>query len=231
VTTCNKAGLERYAHRWLDGRSYWPAGTEFKFYTEGFKVDCPGKDFTELAEFSEWKAKHANYAPPGWQWNVVGYAHKVFAAADALYDHDGVGVWLDADCVTFRKVPDDLIEQQLSGAYLACYQRTGLYTETGMWIMDCRHPEHRAFLDEWRNWYFSERYKKLGQWHDCMTLDETIRAFVKAGKIKVHNLSGEHHKTMHPQAKTELGKYIDHCKGDRKTAGISPENKSRRVSA
>jgi hypothetical protein len=32
---------------------------------------------------------------------------------------------------------------------------------------------------------------------------------------------------MHPQAKTEFGKYIDHCKGNRKFVGASPENVNR----
>ena len=65
------------------------------------------------------------------------------------------------------------------------------------------------------------------KWHDCATLDATIRWFLKEGSITVNNLSGEHGKAMHPQALTEFGKYIDHCKGPRKSEGVSPENKYR----
>lgn len=225
VTTSSKQGLEDYAFRWLEGRKNWPGGTEFLYYTEGFEVDCPGKDFRDLEAFSQWKLKHAAYVPPSWQWDFVKFSHKVFAACDALYDYEGIGVWLDADCVTFKKIPEGLIEKQLDGAYLACYQRTGLYTETGLWIMDCSHPEHRNFLDFWRGLYFSERFKDLPHWHDCLTLDATIRVF--GNRIKVKNLSGEFHKDPHPQAKTELGKYLDHCKGPRKVAGQSHENANR----
>lgn len=225
VTTCSKQGLEDYGHRWLDGRKKWPKGTDFQFYTEGFTVDCPGKDFRDLPEFSQWKLEHAYYIPSDWCWDVVRYANKVFAACDALYDYDGIGVWLDADCVTGVKVPKDLMKQQLDGHYLACYQRTGLYTETGLWIMDCSHPKHREFLDTWRAWYLSGQFKKLHHWHDCMILDATIRHF--GDSITVKNLSGEFHKDMHPQAKSALGKYIDHCKGTRKAQGFSPENKHR----
>ncbi len=227
VTTCHKQGLDDYGHRWLKGRKLWPKGTDFQFYTEGFAVDCPGKDFRDMPEFSQWKLEHAYYIAPDWPWEVVRYAHKVFAACDALYDYKGVGVWLDADCVTGVKIPKGLIEKQLDGAYLACYQRTGLYTETGLWIVDCSHPEHKAFLDAWRDWYFSGRFKKLQHWHDCMTLDATIRQF--GDRIKVKNLSGEFHKDLHPQAKTELGRYVDHCKGERKAAGFSPENVFRKA--
>jgi hypothetical protein len=64
-----------------------------------------------------------------------------------------------------------------------------------------------------------------------MTLDATIRAFVRDGLIKTHNLSGEFHKSMHPQAKTEFGQYFDHCKGPRKVVGVSPENEQRHKAA
>lgn len=225
VTTCNAKNLEAYGHRWLDSRKNWPAGTDFQFYTEGFEVDCPGKDFKDLARFQEWKASHKDYEAPGWEWDVVRYSHKVFAACDALYDYTGIGVWLDADCITYKPIPEGLVEAQLDGAYLACYQRTGIHTETGLWIMDCSHPIHKQFLDLWRSWYLLDEFKKLPQWHDCMTLD----ACIKQLNPPVKNLSGEHHLAAHPQAKTELGKYIDHCKGSRKSAGRSEENQFREV--
>lgn len=221
VTTCHKEGLESYGHRWLDSRKQWPKGTDFQFYTEGFSVDCPGKDLSQIPELVTWKRRHSDYRAPSWQWDVVRYSNKVFAAIDALYDYDGIGVWLDADCVTFKKIPKGLIEKRVEGSYLACYQRTGMYTETGFWIMDCRHKEHRLFLDTWKSLYLSDRFKDLPHWHDCLTLDATIRLT----GAKVTNLSGEAHKHMHPMAVTELGRYIDHCKGERKQQGRSPENR------
>lgn len=235
VTTANKAGLEQYAQRWLDSRKNWPKTADFWWYTEGYELprqadEAQGekitrRDFADLPEFSAWKARYKDYKPPGWAYNVVGYAHKVFAAIDALYDYDGVGVWLDADCVTYRHLPKGLIERQVDGVYLACYQRTGMWTETGFWVMNCAHPEHKAFLDAWKAWYLTDAFKQLHAWHDCITLDATIKQF--KDRVKVNNLSGAMAKEMHPMAVTELGRYIDHCKGQRKIAGVSPENKHR----
>lgn len=221
VTTCHKQGLEDYGQRWLDSRKNWPKKTEFVFYREGFEVDCPGKDFRELEQFSEWKLKHGFYRVPDWRFDVVRYAHKVFAACDALYDHKGIGVWLDADCVTYKKLPKGLIEKQVEGVYLAHYGRTGLYTETGLWVMDCSHPKHQEFLDAWRDWYLSGNFRRLPHWHDCTALDATIKRL----GVPTFNLSGEHAKAMHPMAVTELGRYIDHKKGARKAMKFSPENK------
>lgn len=230
VTTCHKAGFDEYGYRWLEGRQHWPAGTEFWFYTEGYDVPADGmtvRDLDQNEEFVAWKRKYRHYKTPGWQWDVAKYAHKVFAAIDALWDYDGIGVWLDADCVTYAPIPEGLVERQVEKAYIAHYGRTGMYTETGMWIVNCAHPEHKNFLATWKDIYHSEKFKVLPQWHDCFTLDATIRAFVRDGLIETNNLSGEHHKSMHPQAVTEFGKYIDHCKGQRKAAGASPENKQR----
>lgn len=222
VTTSSKAGFEQYGQRWLDSRVNWPADTEFIYYVEGFSVPCESKDFRDMPEFHEWKMKHVRYQAPGWKWQVVRYAHKVFAAIDALYDYEGVGVWLDADCVTYKPIPDGLIEKQVENAFIAHYGRTGFYTETGLWIMDCNDAQ-KPFFDYWRNIYVSERYKKFPEWTDCATLD----AAIKATQVPTNNLSGEHHMAQHPQALTELGQYIDHTKGQRKKTGISPENKFR----
>jgi hypothetical protein len=246
VTTMHKAGFDVYGKRWIDGKLKWPEGTEFHFYTEGYEVPySPGEEdliesagmcgdkrhwmqryeLNDLPEFVEWKMKHAGYIPPDWRFDVVKYACKVFAAVNSFRDYDGIGVWLDGDCVTYKDIPPGLIEKQVEDAYLACYQRTGLYTETGLWIVDCRHPEHKAFMDAFTGVYLTERYKALQAWHDCMVLDYTISNF--RDRIKVRNLSGEFSKHPHPQAMTELGAYIDHAKGTRKIAGRSPENKHR----
>ena len=225
VTTSHKAGLQQYGWRWLDGRKHWPKETDFHYYREGFELDCPGKDFSELEEFATWKARHAFYRSPDWRFDVVRFAHKVFAIHDALYEHKGIGVWLDADVVTHRKIPKGLIEKQVEGVYVAHYGRTGLYTETGLVVFDCAHEQHKQFLNAWREWYLSGRFRKAPQWHDCIGFDLAL----KQTKVPAFNLSGEHAKAMHPMAVTALGKYLDHCKGERKALGFSPENKFRKA--
>lgn len=226
VTTCHKQGFKQYGHRWLDGIKHWPA--ECLFYPEGFAVHCPGKDVSALADLTEWKKRYIHYEPPSWRWDVVKYAHKVFVAHDALRDYDGIGVWLDADCVTFRDIPEGLIETELGDAYIAHYGRTGHYTETGMWIVNCAHPAHKDFFAWWLQLYHSGNFTRLPEWHDCTTLDAAIKRFTFKGLITVKNLSGEHHLDMHPQSKAApFCGYIDHCKGERKKEGRSPENPNR----
>src|SRR6185437_4143789 len=121
--------------------------------------------------------------------------------------------------------PKGLIESQVKDVYAACYKRVGVHTETGFWVVNCAHPKHREFMDLLRDWYLSGHFKKFSQWHDCIAWD----AALKMTGLPVNDLSGEHGKSMHPQALSELGKYIDHQKGHRKALPQSPENKFRKA--
>jgi hypothetical protein len=235
VTTCHKQGFEDYGHRLLSSFHKWPAA-ELYWYTERYELPptidleqpshpVVSKSVADLTAFQEWKLKHAAYIAPSWQWDVVRFAHKVFAIAGALYDYTGIGVWIDADCVIHEDVPAGLIQSYVKDDYVACFQRTGMHTETGMIVFDCGHEKHQAFMDAWREWYHSENFKRLPMWTDCHTFDMTIR---RTG-VTANNLSGEFAKTMHPMARAEIAKYVDHCKGARKVAGRSKENVYRAV--
>lgn len=228
VTTAHKEGYEVYAHRLRDTWHLWPESAELYWYTEGYDVSGPritAIENTKLQSLQMFKSRFSNYRPPSYLFDVVRFSHKVYAAIDALIDYDGIGVWLDSDCVTLQQIPEGYIESLLpAGKYIGMFMRRGMYTETGFWIMDCRHEQHRAFLSTWQDWYDSRSFVGLSNWTDCETLDATVRKFMKAGLIEAYSLSGDQDIDGHPMAHVELAKYIDHCKGPRKIAGYSPEN-------
>lgn len=230
VTTVHLAGFEQYGYRWIESIKNWPKA-EFLMYAEDFATEAViCRRVEDLPRLVAFKERYANYVPPNWEFDIVRFANKVFAAYDAFYDYDGLCVWLDADCVTFQKLPKAFLEKQLpKGAFMSVLRRAGFHTETGFWLMDGKHPEKKAFLDTWVKWFEGDAFKELVQWHDCTTLDATLKLFEKDNRIEVHNLSGEWSKDMHPMARIELGRYIDHCKGNRKTAGMSPENPNRKM--
>lgn len=231
VTTCHKAGFDLYGYRALEGFERWPVGTELWWYTEGFNlpkrdgiVEIKTESILNLASFKE---KHGKYIAPNYLYDVVRFSNKVYAAHHALLDYKGIGVWMDADCVTLKDIPDGYIESHLQGAYISLFKRKGMYSETGFWVMDCSHPAHQEFMNTWIRWYDEDAFKGLDNWTDCETLDATIRFFEKNGAIKSVSMSGDFEKTMHPMAKVDLARYIDHCKGGRKNQGFSPENRFR----
>jgi hypothetical protein len=223
VTTCHKAGFDQYGHRWCESVGNWPAGTEFVMYGEGFGQINRCEDLPRLAAFKE---AHKNYKAPSWRYDIVRFSNKVFAAYDAFYNYDGIGVWLDADAVTYKPIPEGYVKEQLGGAFFAHFKRADWYTETGLWIMDCSHPEKKAFLDTWVNWFESGAFKTLHEWHDCTTLDATLKLFLRDGRITTKSLSGEFEREMHPMARADFSRFVDHCKGNRKAQGFSPENKN-----
>lgn len=229
VTTVHKAGFEQYGHRWIEGIKNWPEA-EFVMYAEGFTTEAVlCKRVEDLPRLEAFKAKYKHYKPVSWEFDVIRFANKVYAAYDAFYNYDGIGVWIDCDCVTYKPIPDGYVRSRLpEGAYMAMFKRIGLYTETGFWIMDCSHPQHRQFMDAWLAVYESGEFKNLTAWHDCMALDITVARFEKDGRIKTASLSDGYEKFGHPMAKADIGRYIDHCKGNRKVHGISPENDHRR---
>lgn len=229
VTTCNREGYERYAHRVLDGWHHWPAGTELHWYVEGFTLpkDRPESiieiSTDKLQALQTFKLRHGGFVPPNYLFDVVRFSHKVFAAADALQDYKGIGVWMDADVVTKADIPAGYVETLVKDAYLAMFKRRGMYTETGFWVMDCAHEQHESFLGVWTDWYESGAFRGLQNWTDCETLDATVRKFERQDLIRTVSLSGEFEKDMHPMAKAPLSAYLDHCKGNRKDLGYSPE--------
>lgn len=225
VTTVHKAGFEQYGHRWVESMPNWP-GAEFVMYAEGFateRVHCV--DVDSVQRLKAFKEQHKAYRAPSWRYDIVRFSNKVFAAYDALYEYDGIGVWLDADAVTYSAIPQGYVEEQLGDAYLAHFKREGWYTETGLWLMNCAHPQHKAFMDRWLQWFESGDFTKLHEWHDCTTLDATIRVT----GVHTKNLSGEYSREMHPMAAADFGRFVDHCKGARKALGYSPENEHRKA--
>lgn len=231
VTTCHAAGYDQYGHRFLKSVDNWPAECSFDWYVEGDYVpDHPRvtrHPLADLAGLQQLKRDYADYRPPTYMFDVVRFANKVYAAYDALRNHDGLGVWCDADAVMYAPLPPNWIADQLGDAYMAMFKRRGMYSETGFWIVNAAHAQHKAFFDTWLKWYESRAFTGLANWTDCETLDATVRKFERAGLITTVSLSGAYEADSHPMAKAEISKYLDHCKGPRKQTGRSPENTNR----
>ena len=228
ISTVHKQGWEVYGERWLEGLKFWPKDTEFILYAEGFDLDNPRVECRRIEAVpraAAFKRRYEHYKAVWWMWDVVRFSNKVFASYDALHDYQGLALWLDADCITYKRIPKGYVEKMLpQGHYLAMYKRIGTSTETGFVIRDCSNPNHCAFMEMWVRWLESDAFKTLPQWCDAYLMDLTVRRFEKEGLIRTHSLSGEFDKDMHPMAKTDIARYIDHLKGNRKTGEFSKEN-------
>ena len=230
ITTFSRALFDSYAHRVIETFENWPDRARLIVYSEDMTADstdriewrdlhqrCP-----DLVKFKE----HCKTVPRphnGYEFDAARFANKAFAMMDGA--DAGLCFWLDADCVTYRKIPDGFMESLIpEGHYMGYYGRDKLYTETGFWGARADHRYHKKFMDAWKQVYLDGTVFKLPQWHDCMTLDFTRAHFETWGLMKNENLSAEYFRISHPMARSKLGRYIDHCKGPRKIEGFSPEN-------
>ena len=155
--------------------------------------------------------------------DAVKFANKSFATAHAARScGTRFLVWLDADSVTLRAVPRDLVASLIGDeTFVAYFGREFTHTETGFLAFDLSRPNAAEFFDAVRNVYLSGEVFRLREWHDCEVFD-VVRAVLSAqGRITSRNISqGD---TIHPIANSVLGEYIDHLKGpERKKAGVSP---------
>jgi hypothetical protein len=228
ITTVHKAGFDKYGSKWVEASSNWPDEDELWMYTEGFDLDHPRirtKRVEELPKLEAFKARYRNYKPVSWEWDVVRWSNKAYTIYDAFRDHKGLGLWLDADAITYKKPPDGYIANLLpEHYYIALFKRVGMAPETGFWLINCNHAEHTRFIDTWIRWFDDDRFKELNQWCDAATMLATINAFERKKLISTFSLSGKFDRYPHPMSQVELAQYIDHMKGNRKAKGFSPEN-------
>lgn len=234
VTTCHLDGWNQYGSKLLSGWHHFPESCELVWYTEGYSIPDTERvtqiDNSTLTELQEFKKRHSFYRPPYYLWDVVRFSHKVFSVLDALKDHDGLGVWIDADIVPYADMPEDYMERLIGDSYIAMFRRKGMYSECGFWIVDCSHKSHGEFLGRLRSMYVDGKFKSFHEWHDSYLMDVVIRGMEREGLISIENLSGVHSSEGHPMARADIARYLDHTKGpSRKRLGVSPENDYRKA--
>lgn len=128
-------------------------------------------------------------------------------------------IWLDGDTVVRKDIPENLAVAALPAGYDFAYLgREPRHTETGFLVF--RLPEALPILDSWVDFYESGKFIRQNEWHSAYLFD---RARELHPDIHGYNLTpgGKGH-VIH---KCWVGKIFDHCKGNRKIRGRSPEAK------
>jgi hypothetical protein len=244
VTTFNADGYETYGQRMI--RTFlqnWPNNVMLVVYAENCIVaeSAPNlivRDLNQVTELVAFKNKwhgvpkangdvsddpvrsQRKDAGKGFKWDAVRFAHKVYSIFDcARKTNSDWLLWMDADMVCHSPITvnrlDDLCSQDL------CFLgRRGKYTECGLYAMNLRSVSTIAFLEEFQRYYDDAEHGifTLAEWHDSFVFD-AVRQHTSCRERdwSSHLISGE----GHPLINSEWGAYLDHLKGDRKTAGRS----------
>jgi hypothetical protein len=202
----------------------------------------------KLVSFKErWKdVPKANGIPPDdikrrrprdhnklFKWDAIRFANKVYAVFDACARRVGTWVvWMDADSYIHSPWSYDDFKKLLPDNKYITYVGRGKGTQTwpecGFYGLNMNHPLCHSFLQEFERMYedADNGIFKLEEWHDSFVFGEVLKHF-KAFNAELDYSAEMYLKEAatggggHPLINTELGKYMDHLKGDRKALGRS----------
>lgn len=228
ITSFSAKLFKQYAHRLTQSYSlHMHQFGNLICYSEDMTPNVSGCIEVRALDFADLRSFQMACEPTeDYRYDAGRFANKVWAMIDGSKDADDLCFWVDADCVFLRGMSDDYLRKLIPPSYyMGSFQRSS-YVETGFWGVRAGHDQHKAFMDALKDVYLSGTIFKLPQWHDCFALDFTRTLFEQEGRIRAVNLT----KTLngsgtHVMATSELGRYVDHCKGARKAHGYSPENR------
>lgn len=175
----------------------------------------------------EIKAKRPKDWFKEFKWDAVRFANKVYAVFDAAQrcDTDWI-IWLDADTFVHSPVTYSQLRKFTPERAWMCYLGRGKkWPECGWYGINLRAKPGKWFLKKFETVYEEAETGifKMDEWHDSFVFEE-VRKKVQ-GKFESWpylNISGDLiNGEGHPFINSDLGKYFDHLKGDRKEIGIS----------
>lgn len=245
VTSCSLQGWQQYGYKALMSMGlHWPKEAEFFFVSEhtmpddmmaNVKKHLPLTvlnlmDYNKARDFyvrhkDNLKAKGRitvrrdgyDFRKDAWR-----FSKKVFAISMVTNNRPhGRLIWLDADTITHRAVPMDLLRRlPPDDAHIAYLDRSRLkyHSECGFVAYNLNHVEVLEFITYFTNLYATDEVFSLKEWHDSWVFDYArARRRVKGWPIPYTDI-------RHPFNYSELGQYMDHLKGNRKITGVSTDH-------
>mgnify|MGYP003335287613 CR=1 FL=1 len=230
VTTFGRSGHVTYGRQMMESFSqHWPMRDHLVVYVEE-KEDVyqrpPGVFMKNLfledpacAQFAihngtqdrAWRGGEYNY-----RFDAVRFCYKVFAFCNAIEHCDTeYCVWLDGDTVTHTRIPEYWIPSLFKTGSIVCLHRGAKPVETGFIAVRITKATKEFFRD-YRMLYVNNAIFGLKEWHDGFV----FRFMLEQTDIPFTNLAPPG--SGHPFVNSELGKYMDHMKGDRKRLGRTP---------
>jgi len=167
-------------------------------------------------------------------WDAVRFSNKVFCIINAIRnsnDYDYV-VWLDADTYTFNPVPISLFENLLKDHTMLTYLGRGdIYPECGFVGYNLKHTKIQNFVNDWEKLYVDGSIFDLLEWHDSAVFWHLSKIYVEDKGITVNDIGyAKGVKGHHVFVNSELGSYVDHFKGNRKSRQTSSKKDLSKVS-
>ena len=167
------------------------------------------------------------------KWDAIRFANKVYAVFDACAKREGHWiVWMDADSYIHSDWSyaafKGLLPENKYITYVGRGKGSQTWPECGFYGLNMNHPVCHSFLEEFERMYEDAERGMflLPEWHDSYIFGEVLKQFTQFNAD--HDYSAQLYMREaksggggHPLINTELGKYMDHMKGERKKDGKS----------
>lgn len=246
VTSFNQSGLDQYGQRMIDTfEANWPADVDLIVCAENCQPRT-SRSNTRVIDLLEASPKlkdfisrhqnnplaHGRAGPPEvfnpkkqFRWDAVRFCYKVFAKDLAANNIDsGWMIWIDADTITHSPVSKQFLQTVCPSNSMVSYLGRGekYHSECGWVAYNLDAPECRQFIKDFVNMYNTDAIFQEREWHDSYIFDVLRKQF--QSRCKFYNLNpswDDKGLAGHPFINSELGRYMDHVKGDRKQQGHS----------
>lgn len=246
ITSFNEHGLKQYGQRMIDSfEANWPAEVDLVICAENCvpRVTRPNTKVYDLiglrSDLRTFLERHRNNplahgqdGPPevwnprkSFRWNAVRFCYKVYSVALCESQlSSGWMIWLDADSHTHSPVPISWLPTVCPDDAMISYLGRGenYHSECGWVGYNLAHDRARDFIREFVGMYNTDKIFNEREWHDSYIWDVVRKKFQDSHKF--FNLNPSHNDkglAGHPFINSELGRYMDHVKGDRKDLGHS----------
>jgi len=248
ITSFNQTGQNEYAQRMINTfEANWPGEVDLILCAEACTptVTRPNTQIIDLLTSSpdlrafierhkDNPKAHGQDGPPdvwnpkkAFRWNAVRFAYKVYSIALCADQIDsGWMIWLDADSHTHSPVPESWLSTVCPSEYMMSYLGRGekYHSECGWVAYNLDHPNTRQFIRDFVGMYNTDEIFNLREWHDSYVWDIVRKRYQTDPTNRFLNLNPSYDDkglAGHPFINSELGRYMDHVKGERKLQGMS----------
>jgi len=167
------------------------------------------------------------------KWDAVRFANKVYAVFDACERSQDWCVWMDADQFVHSDWAYEDWNRLLPNDSWITYVGRGkgaqTWPECGFYGLNLKNKTCIKFLNRFEHYYESAEKGifTLDEWHDSYVFGKLLNIFKTKDPAVYDYTENTILKTArtggggHPLINSELGKWLDHLKGDRKMQGKS----------
>jgi hypothetical protein len=246
ITSFHEEGLKQYAQRMVNTfEQHWPSDVDLIVCAENCRPQT-ARTNTRVYDLLSLSANcrgfverhknnplaHGQAGPPdvwnpkkAFRWNAVRFAYKVFSVALCANNiSSGWMIWIDADTHTHSPVPLEWLETVCPETAMISYLGRGekYHSECGWVAYNLDHPETRNFIADFVGMYNTDRIFDEREWHDSYIWDVVRKKYKDTNEFYNLNPSWtDKGLAGHPFINSELGRYMDHVKGERKVLGHS----------